>query len=178
MFKLTHIMLVMHFCIIGTITTYSQSFDKVNILLITGDSYGSSFLIGDDKIKSIKERFEEYGWELTFAAIKDTVVPCEWNKETFGAEPLVISKNIKKIKNPEDFDAIVLLPGRGFPNLVQNKKVLKLLKKANKKDVIIAAWCRGVSLLAAADIIRGKKIIGHFDYFKEYQAAGADYVEY
>ena len=33
-------------------------------------------------------------------------------------------------------------------------------------------------MLATADIIRGKNVIGHFDYFDEYKAAGANYVEY
>jgi len=44
--------------------------------------------------------------------------------------------------------------------------------------MVIAAWCRGVRLLTAADIIRGKNVIGHFDYFEDYKAAGANYIEY
>ena len=52
------------------------------------------------------------------------------------------------------------------------------MKEANQEKIIIAAWCRAVRLLAAADIVEGKNIIGHFDYFDEYKAAGANYIEY
>jgi len=62
--------------------------------------------------------------------------------------------------------------------LMTSNHLLELLKNANDEGKIIAAWCRGVRLLAAANIIKGREIIGHFDYFEDYKAAGANFIEY
>ncbi len=152
--------------------------NKINILLIADDNYGSSFVIGYGKIKSIKQQFEEFGWNMIISSVKDTIEPCDWGRKTFGNEKIIVNRKISKIKDLSEFAAIIILPGRGFPNLLKSTKTMSLLKKANQERIIIAAWCRGVMLLAAADIIRGKNIIGHFDYFDEYKAADANYVEY
>ena len=165
--------------LIATKVTFAQTVtENPEVLLITDDNYGSSFVYGDEKTKSIKQQFEDFGWNITIAAIKDTVIPCDWGKKTLGTKPMIVSQKISEIKNPTEFDAIIILPGRGFSNLVNNTDVLNFLKKANQEEIIIAAWCRGVRLLAVADIIRGKNVIGHFDYFEEYKAAGANYIEY
>jgi putative intracellular protease/amidase len=152
--------------------------ENIQILLITDDNYGSSYISGNEKVKSIKQQFEEFGWNITIAAMKDTIMPCEWNEKTFGAKPIIVARKISEIKDPGEFDAVIILPGRGFSNLVNNSDFLNFIKKANNEGIIIAAWCRGVRLLAAADIIRDKNIIGHYDYFEEYKAAGANYIEY
>ena len=152
--------------------------NKINVLLVADDSYGSSFVVGDNKIKSIKQQFEEFGWNLIISGVKDTLTPCDWGNHTYGTDKMIVTKKISEIKNISEFDAITVLPGRGFPNLLSNSEMMNLLKKANQEGIIIAAWCRGVQLLATADIIRGKNVIGHFDYFDEYKTAGANYVEY
>ena len=128
--------------------------ETIKVLLITDDNYGSSFINGDEKIKSINQQFEEFGWNITIAAMKDTVIPCEWNKKTFGAEPIIIVRKISEIEDPDEFDAVIILPGRGFSNLINNNEFINFLKKANQEEIVIAAWCRGARLLAAADSIR------------------------
>ena len=149
--------------------------NKIDVLLITDDNYGSSFVVGDDKIKSIKQQFEEFGWNLIISGVKDTLAPCDWGNQTYGTDKMIVTKKISEIKNISEFDAIIVLPGRGFSNILNDIEMISLLKKANQEGIIIAAWCRGVQLLAAADIIRGKNVIGHFDYFEEYKAAGGGY---
>lgn len=163
---------------LNNLEALSKANNNINVLLIVDDSYGTSFIVGDEEIKSIKQQFEDFGWIITIAGIKDTINPCEWGKSTFGIKPIIIDKNLLDNIAPENYSAIVILPGPSMANLINNSETLNLLKKANQEDIIIAAWCRGVRLLAAADIIRGKKIIGHFDYFDEYRAAGANYIEY
>ena len=152
--------------------------NRINVLLLADDNYGSSFVVSDNKIKSIKQQFEEFGWNLIISGVKDTLTPCDWGNQTYGTDKMIVTKKISEIKNISEFDAIIVLPGRGFPNLLSNSEMMSLLKEANQKGIVIAAWCRGVQLLATADIIRGKNVIGHFDYFDEYKAAGANYVEY
>ncbi|MFC1565827.1 DJ-1/PfpI family protein [Candidatus Neomarinimicrobiota bacterium] len=152
--------------------------NKIDVLLIADDNYGSSFVVGDNQIKSIKQQFEEFGWNLIIAGVKDTLAPCDWGNQTYGTDKMIVTKKISEIKNLAKFAAIIILPGRGFPNLLNSAEMMSLLKRANQEGIIIAAWCRGVRLLAAADIIRGKNVIGHFDYFDDYKAAGANYIEY
>ena len=150
----------------------------INVLIIAGDKYGSSFVVSDENIPSIKQQFEDFEWNIAISGISDTIRPCPWGESTFNIEPLFVLIKINEINSITDFDAVVILPGRDFSRLITDDTTLNLLKEANNKGMVIAAWCRAVRLLAAADIIRGRNIIGHFDYFEDYKAAGATYVEY
>ena len=165
-------------CVANNNSSATKSQNEIDVLMISGDVYGSSFVVGDDNIRSIKQQFEDFGWNITIAGIGDTIGPCPWGESTFNIEPLIASIKINEINSITDFDAVVILPGRDFSRLITDNTILNLLKEANNNGMIIAAWCRGVRLLAAADIIRGKNVIGHFDYFEDYKEAGANYVEY
>ena len=71
--------------------------NKINILLIADDNYGSSFVIGYGKIKSIKQQFEEFGWNMIISSVKDTIEPCDWGRKTFGNEKIIVNRKISKI---------------------------------------------------------------------------------
>lgn len=166
------------YCFASNNSNTTKSKNEIDVLMISGDVYGSSFVVGDDNVRSIKQQFEDFGWNITIAGIGDTIIPCPWGESTFNIEPLIVSTKINEINSITDFDAVVILPGRDFSRLINDNTTLNLLKEANNNGMIIAAWCRGVRLLAAADIIQGINIIGHFDYFEDYKTAGANYVEY
>ena len=181
--KIFQLCILIHLVILSNLfgTEQDKRFETkklINVLLIADDNYGSSFVVGDDKIKSISQQFEEFGWNMIIAGVKDTLRPCDWGSKTLGTKRLIVNKKISEINNLSEFAAIIILPGTGFPNLLNNMETMSLLKRANQEGIIIAAWCRGVRLLAAANIIRGKNVIGHFDYFDEYKTAGANYIEY
>ena len=77
--------------LIATKFTFAQTVtENPKVLLITDDNYGSSFVYGDEKTKSIKQQFEDFGWNITIAAIKDTVIPCDWGKKTLGTKPMIV----------------------------------------------------------------------------------------
>lgn len=60
----------------------------------------------------------------------------------------------------EDFDA-VLIPGAFCPwNMVAAGEPIEFLKKAHDAGKIIAAICHGPIAVAAADLVKGKKITG------------------
>ena len=151
--------------------------DKVRILLLTDNYYGSSYNVSVNKIKSIKTIFESYGWEIQIAAVTDTVSPCPWGKDNFNIKAMVADRKVEgsKINN---YDAIIIIPGRTHENLIKNRNVISFIQEASRKNKVIAAWCRGVKVLAAADIVDGKTIIGHIQYAKDYEKAGADYIKY
>jgi protease I len=62
--------------------------------------------------------------------------------------------------NIEDLD-VVQIPGAFCPwNMIESGKPVEFLKKAHDAGKIIAAICHGPIALAAADLVKGKKIAG------------------
>lgn len=53
---------------------------------------------------------------------------------------------------------------------------MELIRTAANRGMVIAAWCRGVSVLAASDVIRGVRVTWHGDYIEDYHKAGAVYI--
>ena len=157
----------------------SEAFSqKVRVLLIMDDDFGVSYKIAVKSILSIKQQFEDFGWDLTVAGVKDTLIPCSWSKDTFGAKKMKTDLKVSVIQDVSEYDAVVVLPGRSHENLIHNQHFLNLIAEANRQGIVIAGWCRGVRLLAAAGVIRDKNIIGHMDYADEYEKAGASYVHF
>lgn len=150
----------------------------IQVLLIMDDDFGVSYQVEAQNILSIKEQLEGFGWELTVAGVKDTLVPCAWGSETFGTKPFRTDLRVSVIDDVTKYQAVIILPGRSHENLIRNRYVLDLISEADKKGLVLAAWCRGVRLLAAADVVLGKHIIGHMDYADEYKKAGAHYVRF
>ena len=74
-----------------------------------------------------------------------------------------------------NWDVIVIAPGESYENLARCPFVLNALALAKTSNIPVVAWCKGVQVLAAADVIRGLEITGHPDYIEEYLAAGAKY---
>jgi hypothetical protein len=81
-----------------------------------------------------------------------------------------------QLDNALEWDLIVIAPGGSQLQLMNCPFVLNLLEQARDNDIPIAAWCRGVRVLAEADIIDGVEITGHAEFEDEYLAAGAVYL--
>ena len=77
----------------------------------------------------------------------------------------------------KDYDALMIAGGRAPEYLRLNIKVLELVRAFAKADKPIAAICHAAQVLAAADVIRGKKISGYAACAPEIRLAGATYVE-
>jgi protease I len=57
-----------------------------------------------------------------------------------------------------DYDALVVPGGRAPEYLRLNAKVLDIVRHFDKQDKPIAALCHGAQLLAAAGILKGRKL--------------------
>jgi len=148
---------------------------KVHILLLMDDDYGANFNVDDESL-NIAELFESFGWELSIAALNDTVQPCEEAVKYFNRGTVKTDIRISEIKDLSIYQALVILPGRSHKNLINSKAALILIQTAVQNELVVAAWYRGVRVLAVADVVRGKRITGHADYKEEYLKAGAEYV--
>jgi putative intracellular protease/amidase len=167
--------------ILGWQTSESDERDpsrKVKVLLILDDDFGANFLISQNGLLSIKEQFENYGWDLTLAGIKDSLISCDWSRQNTDNQAVKTDLRIQDIETVREYDALVVLPGSSYKNIIGNKRALELIAKANQNNRVIAAWCRGVSVLAAAGILNEKTIIGNMDYADDYENAGARYIHF
>jgi len=154
------------------------SAEPVKILLLMDDNLGSSYEVAVGKVKSIKAQLDDFGWELTEAGMKRELLPCPWGVENYNTQPYKTDILVDDIESLEEYHALIILPGRDHKNLLQSPKTSVLIREAVELGMPVAAWCQGVRLLAAADVIRGKRVIGNFQHLQEYKDAGALAVEY
>lgn len=75
----------------------------------------------------------------------------------------------------DDYDALVIPGGRAPEQLSTNESVLDLIRAFVTADKPIAAVCHGPQLLAAANVISGRKVSAYPACRAEMILAGADY---
>lgn len=78
---------------------------------------------------------------------------------------------------PEDYDGLVVPGGRAPEYLRTYDEVLQVVSHFAQNDKPIAALCHGLQILAAADVIEGKKLTAYPACGPEVQVAGANYTE-
>ena len=75
------------------------------------------------------------------------------------------------------YDALMIAGGRAPEYLRLNKRVIEIVRQFAAAEKPIAAVCHGAQLLAAADVIRGKRISAYPACAPEVRLAGADYAD-
>jgi protease I len=78
---------------------------------------------------------------------------------------------------PEDYDALVIPGGRAPEYLRLEPRVIKAVQHFAQANKPIAAVCHGAQVLAAADVIRGRRISAYPACAPEVRLAGADYAQ-
>ena len=78
---------------------------------------------------------------------------------------------------PERYDALLIPGGRAPEYLRMNPKVIAIVQHFARDNKPIAAVCHGAQLLAAAGVIRGKRISAYPACAAEVKLAGAEYAE-
>jgi protease I len=79
--------------------------------------------------------------------------------------------------NVRDYDALMIAGGRAPEYLRLNPRVIELIQQFAKEGKPIAAVCHAAQLLAAADVIRGKRISAYPACAPEVRLAGGDYAD-
>lgn len=146
----------------------------ITVLLLIARNYGLNYFLN-------KDVFEQFGWNLVHTGALDSIAPCPPVAEQIGLGsiiPDVLASDISKIEN---YDAVVLMPSAGsynpvpdpFGDILQNPKTMEIIASAAKKGLVVSAVCAGVRVLAAADVIREKRVVGAPRFQEEYERAGA-----
>ena len=150
----------------GPIDATEPSQDSIEILLLMDHGYGGN-------VPHIFGIFERYGWSYTTTGLNQTLTSCDY----LNFQQHTVDILLTDIADITEYDAISILPGDGHDLLRTNQTSLDLINSAVDEGLIVSAWCRGVRVLAAADVIDGKNVTGNANYESEYEAAGATFNE-
>lgn len=79
--------------------------------------------------------------------------------------------------NPEDYDALVIPGGRAPEYIRLNQQVIKIVQHFARSNKPIAAICHGAQLLAAADVLEGKRCSAYPACAPDVIRAGGQYAD-
>ena len=142
----------------------------VKVLILTDNIYGGSLnvsLVDSERgriIESIFNQFKRFGWEIDIISVSDSVSPCKYAESFFGKKALKPDMRLGENFSITNYDVLMVGPGNFYDNLINNPSVHNIVQSALHHDLVIASWCRGLQVLAAAGIIKDKIVIGHIEH--------------
>jgi protease I len=77
----------------------------------------------------------------------------------------------------QDYDALMIAGGRAPEYLRLDKRVIEIVRSFAEVKKPIAAICHAAQILAAADVIRGRRVSAYAACAPEVRLAGGEYVE-
>lgn len=99
--------------------------------------------------------------------------------QTYSEKPghrFILNASFDEV-DPASYDALVIPGGRAPEYLRTMPKVLPLVQHFSQAGKPIAAICHGAQLLAAAGVIRGKRVSAYPACAAEVELAGASYAD-
>lgn len=75
----------------------------------------------------------------------------------------------------DGYSGLILVGGAGALALVENADALRLCRDAAERDLLIGAWGEAVAILAAAGVVKGRKVTGAPSEKARIAAAGGRY---
>ena len=87
-----------------------------------------------------------------------------------------VTADFEKVK-AQDYDALFLPGGRAPEYLRLNDKVLKMVSHFSKTDKPIGTLCHGPQVLAAAGVLKGRKLTAYPAISPEVTRAGATFIK-
>ncbi len=149
-------------------------YKPLNMLLLVSNQYGAGFYLTCDE-------FEKNGWEVTIAGTADTLKPCGFLHRC-APRPLLPEIKLNEITNLSAWDGLVLMPSsiwyqtEPFSEIIGDSTALEVIREANRQTLPIFSICSASRILAAAQIIRDRKIVANPRFKDEYRQAGADWL--
>jgi protease I len=99
--------------------------------------------------------------------------------QTYTEKPghnFVLNASFAEVK-AEGYDALMIAGGRAPEYLRLDKHVIEVVRSFARADKPIAAICHAAQILAAADVIRGRRVSAYAACAPEVRMAGGEYVE-
>ncbi len=99
--------------------------------------------------------------------------------QTYSEKPghnFALNATFDNVK-PEDYDALVIPGGRAPEYIRLNNRVLDIVRHFSGEHKPIAAICHGAQLLAAAGVVKGRRISAYPAVGPEVRVAGGEYAD-
>ncbi|MFL5267914.1 MAG: DJ-1/PfpI family protein [Stellaceae bacterium] len=99
--------------------------------------------------------------------------------QTYTEKPghnFVLNASFADIRG-NDYDALMIAGGRAPEYLRLDKRVIDIVRAFAEEDKPIAAICHAAQILAAADVIRGRRVSGYSACAPEVRLAGVEFVD-
>ncbi|MGK7905300.1 MAG: DJ-1/PfpI family protein [Hormoscilla sp.] len=99
--------------------------------------------------------------------------------QTYSEKPghnFILNASFDEV-SPESYDALVVPGGRAPEYIRLHEKVLAIVRHFASANKPIAAICHGLQLLAAADVLKGKRCTAYPACSPEVTLAGGTYVQ-
>lgn len=149
----------------------------VRVLLLASKNFGLNYFL-------MRDVFDQFGWKIVQTGVTDSITACPPVEKQLGIHPIIPDVPLREVENLDEYDCLVIPPGAGnynpvpdaFADLLESPEALSLIRRAAERDMPVFAICSGSRVLAAADVLRGKRMVGSPRFVEEYQKAGAVYV--
>lgn len=148
------------------------------ILIITGDG-GESY-----EVLFAVHRFQEAGYEAPIAApskrrLNLVMHDFEPGWDTYKESPGYALESQLTFEDVQvkDYDGVLCIGGRAPEYLRNDRRVLAILREFDAADKWIFAICHGVQLVAAAGLLKDKRVTCYEHVRMEAEAAGGRYVK-
>jgi hypothetical protein len=146
----------------------------ITALLFMARNYGLNYFLN-------KDIFEQYGWTLIHTGALESIPACPPVADQVGIKPIIPDVMVPDISDVKDYDAVVIMPAAGsfnpvpnpFVDILENPKAMSLISFAVDEGIALSAACSGVRVLAEADVIQKRKVVGSPRFQDEYESAGA-----
>ena len=150
---------------------------EIRALFLVGKNYGLNYFLMRDAI-------DLFGWRVVHTGVLDSITACPPVSKQLGVQPIIPDIPLLGISSLDEYDCLVIPPAAGnfnpvpdsFEDLLNSPEALGLVRKAVEKGLPVFAICSGSRVLAAADVVSGKKMVGSPRFLEEYKAAGAVYL--
>jgi protease I len=99
--------------------------------------------------------------------------------QTYTEKPghnFVLNASFAEIR-ADDYDALMIAGGRAPEYLRLDDRLIAIVQSFAKANKPIAAICHAAQILAAADVIRGRRVSGYSACAPEIRLAGAEFVD-
>ena len=122
----------------------------------------------------IRDALELEGWEVTVTGLTETVNQCAYAP----GGPIPVDVLIPDVADVTAYDVLFISTSRSwapdpYRDILDSPDAMALVTTAAQNNMLVAALCAGVRVLAAADVIHGVQVTGKTEFEDEYIAAGA-----
>jgi len=177
MFRVWVIIIMALVCVVFSGCDLGSGKQGVNALLLVPRNAGANYYL-------MRDVLEEYGWNVIHTGVLDTITPCPWFATHGVVYPFVPDVRLEDITDIRDYDCLIITPAAGnaapiensHADILESSQALSLIKRADYYGLAVFSMCAGVRVLAAADVVRERFIVGAPRFREEYVAAGANYV--